>query len=54
LNAWAITSLLIAVVAAVIGFSGLAGSAGIFVWVCAVIGVVLAIALGATGRRPPE
>jgi uncharacterized membrane protein YtjA (UPF0391 family) len=52
--AWAITFLVVALVAAAVGFSGMAGSAAGVAWTCAIVGIVLAIACGIAGRRPPE
>ena len=50
---WAVTFLVIALIAAVLGFSGIAGTAVNIAWICAVIGIVLAIVFGVMGRRPP-
>ena len=52
--AWAVTFLIVALVAAAIGFSGLAGNAENAAWVVAVAGIVPAVACGVAGRRPPE
>src|SRR5258705_4745067 len=51
---WAVTFFVIALIAAVLGFSGIAGTAVNIAWICAVIGIVLAIVFGVMGRRPPE
>jgi len=48
---WAITFLVIALIAAVLGFSGIAGTAVNIAWILAVVGVVVAIAFGLMGRR---
>jgi uncharacterized membrane protein YtjA (UPF0391 family) len=50
---WAITFLVIALIAAVLGFSGIAGTAVHIAWILVVVGVVLAIVFGVMGRRPP-
>jgi uncharacterized membrane protein YtjA (UPF0391 family) len=50
---WAVIFLVIAVVAAIFGFSGVAGAAANIAWILAVIGIVLAVAFFVMGRRPP-
>lgn len=50
---WAVIFLVIAVVAAIFGFSGIAGAAVNIAWILAVIGIILAIAFFVIGRRPP-
>jgi uncharacterized membrane protein YtjA (UPF0391 family) len=50
---WAVTFLVIALIAAVLGFSGIAGTAVNLAWICAVVGIVLAVVFGVIGRRPP-
>jgi len=50
---WAITFLVIALIAAVLGFTGIAGTAVNIAWILVVVGVVLAIVFGVLGRRPP-
>ena len=47
---WAVTFFVIAIVAAVLGFSGIAGTAVNLAWICAVIGIVLALVFGVMGR----
>ena len=49
---WAITFLIIALIAAVLGFSGIAGTAVNLAWICAIIGIILALVFGVLGRRP--
>ena len=49
---WAITFFVIALVAAVLGFSGVAGAATNIAWILAVVGLVLAVIFALTGRRP--
>jgi len=50
---WAITFLIIALIAAVLGFSGIAGTAVNIAWILVVVGIVLALVFGVLGRRPP-
>ena len=50
---WAVTFLVIALIAAVLGFSGIAGTAVNLAWICAIIGIILALVFGLLGRRPP-
>ncbi|HXC38948.1 MAG TPA: DUF1328 domain-containing protein [Burkholderiales bacterium] len=50
---WAVTFLIIALIAAVFGFTGIAGTAVNIAWILAVIGIILAIVFFAMGRRPP-
>jgi len=54
MTSWAITFLAVAVLAAVLGASGIAGTAANVAWFCAGIGLALAIAFGMFGRKPPE
>ena len=49
---WAVTFLIIALIAAVLGFSGIAGTAVNLAWICAIIGIILALVFGVIGRRP--
>jgi uncharacterized membrane protein YtjA (UPF0391 family) len=48
---WAATFLIIALVAAVLGFSGIAGLATNIAWVLFVVGLILAIVFALLGRR---
>jgi uncharacterized membrane protein YtjA (UPF0391 family) len=50
---WAVTFFIIAIIAAVLGFSGIAGTAINIAWALAVIGVILAVVFLVAGRRPP-
>jgi len=50
---WAVTFFVIALIAAFLGFSGIAGAAANIAWILAAIGVVLAIVFFVSGRRPP-
>ncbi len=49
---WALTFFVIAIIAALLGFSGIAGTATNIAWVMAVIGVILSIFFWLTGRKP--
>jgi uncharacterized membrane protein YtjA (UPF0391 family) len=48
---WAIIFLVIALVAAVFGFSGVAGAATNIAWILFVVGLVLALVFVLTGRK---
>jgi len=50
---WAITFFIIALIAAVLGFSGIAGTAVHIAWILTVVGLILAIVFFFMGRRPP-
>lgn len=50
---WAVTFFVIALIAAVFGFSGIAGTAVNIAWILAVVGIVLGIVFMLRGRRPP-
>jgi len=50
---WAVTFFIIALIAAVFGFSGIAGTAVNIAWILAVIGIILALVFMVMGRRPP-
>lgn len=51
---WAITFLIIAIVAGVLGLSGVAGAATNIAWILLVVGLILAVifAVSGRGRRP--
>ena len=49
---WALTFFIVAIIAAVLGFSGIAGAATNIAWILFVIGVVLALVFAIAGRRP--
>jgi len=49
---WALTFFIIALIAAVLGFTGIAGAATNIAWILFVVGVVLAIVFMIAGRRP--
>jgi len=46
---WAITFLVIALVASVLGFTGIAGTAVNLAWLCAIVGIIFAIVFGLMG-----
>jgi uncharacterized membrane protein YtjA (UPF0391 family) len=50
---WAVTFLVIALIAALFGFTGIAGTAVNIAWILAVIGIILAIVFFVMGRRTP-
>ena len=50
---WAVTFLIIAIIAAVFGFSGIAGTAVNIAWILFVVGLILAVVFFVAGRRPP-
>jgi uncharacterized membrane protein YtjA (UPF0391 family) len=50
---WAIAFLVVALIAAVFGFTGIAGTAVNIAWILAVVGIILAIVFAVLGRRPP-
>lgn len=50
---WAVTFLIVALIAAVFGLTGIAGAAVHIAWMLAVVGVIFAIVFGILGRRPP-
>ena len=50
---WAATFLLIAIIAGVLGFTGIAGAAVNIAWVSFVVGLILSVIFLLIGRRPP-
>jgi len=50
---WAITFLIVALIAAVFGFTGIAGTAVHIAWILFVVGLILAVVFLILGRRPP-
>ncbi len=48
---WAIIFLVVALIAAVFGFSGIAGAATNIAWILFVVGLVLALVFFLTGRK---
>jgi uncharacterized membrane protein YtjA (UPF0391 family) len=49
---WALTFLIVAIIAGVLGMSGIAGTATNIAWLLFVVGLILAIIFAITGRRP--
>ncbi len=47
---WAVTFLIIAIIAALLGFSGIAGAATNIAWILFVVGLVVALVLFISGR----
>jgi uncharacterized membrane protein YtjA (UPF0391 family) len=47
---WAVTFFVIAIIAAVLGFSGIAGTAVNIAWILAVLGIILAVVFMVMGR----
>ncbi|MFO7555883.1 MAG: DUF1328 domain-containing protein [Desulfobacterales bacterium] len=50
---WAVTFLIIAIIAGLLGFSGIAGTAVNIAWILFVVGLILAIVFALLGRRRP-
>lgn len=50
---WALTFLIVALIAAALGFTGIAGAATNIAWILFVVGLVLAVVFFVSGRRPP-
>jgi uncharacterized membrane protein YtjA (UPF0391 family) len=50
---WAVVFLVVALVAALLGFSGVAGTAVNIAWILFVVGLVLAVVFFVLGRRTP-
>jgi uncharacterized membrane protein YtjA (UPF0391 family) len=48
---WAVTFLIVALVAAVLGFSGIAGVATNIAWLLFVAGLILTVVFAVLGRR---
>lgn len=49
---WALTFLIIGLLAALLGFTGVAGAATNIAWILFVVGIVLAVVFAIAGRRP--
>ena len=49
---WAVTFFIIAIIAAILGFSGVAGAAVNIAWILFVVGLILAVVFLVMGRRP--
>jgi uncharacterized membrane protein YtjA (UPF0391 family) len=50
---WALTFLIVGLIAGALGLSGIAGAATNIAWILFVIGVILALIFFISGRRPP-
>ncbi len=50
---WSITFLVVGLIAALLGFTGIAGTATHIAWILFVVGVVMAIVFAVIGRRAP-
>ncbi|HMB38382.1 MAG TPA: DUF1328 domain-containing protein [Wenzhouxiangellaceae bacterium] len=50
---WALTFLIVGLIAGALGLSGIAGAATNIAWILFVIGLVLALIFFLSGRRPP-
>jgi uncharacterized membrane protein YtjA (UPF0391 family) len=48
---WAVTFLVVALIAAVLGFTGVAGVATNIAWILFVVGLILAVVFALFGRR---
>jgi len=49
---WALTFLIVAIIAGAFGFSGIAGTATQIAWILFVVGLVMAVVFMLIGRRP--
>ena len=49
---WAVTFLIVGLIAGVLGLSGIVGTATNIAWILFVVGLVLALIFFITGRRP--
>jgi uncharacterized membrane protein YtjA (UPF0391 family) len=50
---WPLMFLIVAIIAGVFGFSGIAGTATQIAWILFVVGLILALVFLLVGRRPP-
>lgn len=50
---WAVTFIIIALIAGLLGFTGIAGTAVNIAWILFVVGLVLGVVMLVFGRRPP-
>ena len=50
---WAVTFFIIAIIAGLLGFTGIAGAAVNIAWILFVVGLILAIIFAFAGRRRP-
>lgn len=51
---WAVTFIIIALIAGVLGFSGIAGTAVNIAWILFVVGLVVGVVMLLTGRGGPR
>ena len=51
---WALTFLIVGLIAAVFGFSGIAGSATNIAWILFVVGLILSVVFAIAGRGSPR
>lgn len=49
---WAVTFLIVAIIAGLLGFSGIAGAATNIAWILFVVGLILAIIFAIRGKKP--
>lgn len=49
---WALTFLIVALIAGALGLSGIAGAATNIAWILFVVGLIIALFFFLTGRRP--
>lgn len=49
---WALTFLIIAIIAGIFGFTGIAGAAVNIAWILFVGGLILVVVFSVVGRRP--
>jgi uncharacterized membrane protein YtjA (UPF0391 family) len=49
---WALTFLVVAIIAGVLGFGGIAGVSTQIAWILFVVGLVMAVVFFVLGRRP--
>ena len=50
---WAATFFILALIAGICGFTGIAGAAVNIAWILFVVGLILAVIFVLVGRRPP-
>jgi uncharacterized membrane protein YtjA (UPF0391 family) len=50
---WAAVFLVVALIAALLGFTGIAGLSMNIAWILFVVGLILAVVFFVMGRRPP-
>lgn len=50
---WSVTFFIIAIIAGLLGFTGIAGTAVNIAWILFVVGLIFALIFFVIGRRPP-